>query len=106
MKTQEDRVEVRIFGQQYTLRGSANADYTHALARYVDQRMQEVAAQSPLASPGRIAILAAINITHELFQSRKKQKDKEAAIGERTKDLIESIEEQFEEFRLEYPASP
>jgi cell division protein ZapA len=105
MSLKGERIEVKIFGQQYTLRGEAEAGYANELAQYVDQKMQEISAQSRSGSPQQVAILAAINIAHELFQCRKNQKEQERAIGEKTKDIIESIEEQFEEFRLEFPHS-
>lgn len=49
----------------------------------------------------KLAILAAINIAHELFQLRSRQKERDAIIGGKTRDIIESIEEQFEEFKLD-----
>jgi len=105
-KEKESRIQVTIFGQQYTLRGEADPDYASRLADYVNQKMEAISAQSQITHLSKIAILAAMNIAHELFQCRKVQKEQEALIGNKAKDILETIEEQFEEFRLDYPPSP
>lgn len=105
MNEKGERIQVTIFGQQYVLRGGAEPDYAATLAEYVNQKMEEISSQSQITHLSRIAILAAMNIAHELFQCRKSQKEHEAVIGERAKDILETIEEQFEEFRLDFPPS-
>jgi cell division protein ZapA len=105
VKGKGEKVQVKIFGQEYTLRGEADAAYAQELAGYVDRKMQEVTRHSQISQTTKIAILAAINIAHELFDCRARQKEQEKVVGERTKDIIESIEEQFEEFHLEFPSS-
>lgn len=105
MKIEGEKVQVKIFGEVYTLRGEAEPKYANELAQYVDQKMQEISSKSPATHSSKVAILAAINIAHEYFQCHRKKKEQERAIGEKTKDIIEGIEEQFEEFRLEFPPS-
>lgn len=98
----KDRLHVEIFGHRYTLTGeSSDADYVRSLAAYVDQKMNEVARQTQGMPQSKLAILAAINITHEFFQSKNRQQEHEAFLDGKTRDIIESIEEQFEEFKLE-----
>ncbi len=96
-----NKLQVDIFGQKYTLKGDADEEYVKRLASYVDQKMNEMAAHTPDNLFSKLAILTSINITHELFQLKADQKERAAVIGGKTQDLIESIEEQFEAFKLE-----
>jgi len=98
----KERLQVEIFGHRYTLTGESNdADYVRSLAAYVDQKMKEVARQTQGMPQSKLAILAAINITHEFFQAKNHQKERETFLDGKTRDLIESIEDQFEDFKLE-----
>ncbi len=91
-------IEVEIFGRRYQLKGG-DPEYVRALARYVDTKMRQIAQAAGNVSEAKAALLAAINITHELFAARGERKEKERDIAKRTRDLIESIDEHFEEFR-------
>ncbi len=86
---------VEICGQQYTLRGEADSAYIQGLAAFVEQKVKEVSSL-PGEHSFKTAILAAINITDELFQLRRQQKQSKDSIDRRTRDIIEQIEEQFE----------
>lgn len=97
----KNKLQVEIFGHRYTLRGDADEKYAKELAAYVDRKMTETASHAKGINASKLAILAAINIAHELFQLKRRQKEHDALIGGKTRDIIESIEEQFEEFKLE-----
>ncbi len=97
----KNKLHVEIFGHRYTLRGDADDAYAKELAGYVDKKMTEMAGHAKGINSSKLAILAAINIAHELFQLRSRQKERDALIGGKTRDIIESIEEQFEEFKLD-----
>ncbi len=95
-----NQVEVEIFGQNYTLRGEGEDQYVAKLARYVDGKMHDVAKMGPNLPPTKLALLAAINIADELFKLRLDKQSRETLIESKTKDLIESIEEQFSDLKL------
>ncbi|MFY9269464.1 MAG: cell division protein ZapA [Candidatus Manganitrophaceae bacterium] len=97
----KNKIHVEIFGQRYALRGDTDEAYARELAAYVDHKMNEMAGHAKGVTTSKLAVLAAINIAHEFFQVRAKQKEREALIGGKTRDIIESIEEQFEEFKLD-----
>lgn len=99
-----NKLQVEIFGHRYTLKGDADEEYVRELASYVDQKMNEMATHTPDNLLSKLAILTSINITHELFQLKADQKERDTVIGGKTQDLIESIEEQFEAFKLEDPS--
>ncbi|MFQ5579044.1 MAG: cell division protein ZapA [Nitrospiria bacterium] len=99
-----NKLQVEIFGNKYTLKGDADKEYVMALASYVDEKMNEMAAHTPDNLLSKLAVLTSINIAHELFQLRSEQEARDAVIGGKTRDLIESIEEQFEAFKLDGPS--
>jgi cell division protein ZapA (FtsZ GTPase activity inhibitor) len=69
------------------------------LAAYVDKKMKELSQSAQGVDLSRLAIFAAVNIAHELFLLKKQSKEVESVVTRKTRGLIESIEEQFEEFR-------
>ncbi len=63
-------VKVTIVGEEYTIRSDEPADHTRAVAVYVDQMMRGVMNAGPTVESRKAAILAALQITDELFKSR------------------------------------
>ncbi len=98
----KNKHQVEIFGRQYTLRTDTDESYARELAFLVDQKMKELSIN---AKGGvdleKLAIFTAINIAHELRQLKIEQEENQAVIDKKTRDIIDSIEEQFEEFRPE-----
>jgi len=68
-------ITVNIFGNEYTIKGVAEPDYIIMLANYLNNKMTNVQEATGIKDIKKIAILAAINITDELFEIRKKLKD-------------------------------
>lgn len=82
-------IKVAIYGQDYMVRGDADAAYVMSIAAYVDGKMREVASKVSDASPSRVAVMAALNICDELFKMKKQQ----AKIEAFTDDLFKTLEE-------------
>lgn len=68
-------VKVRIGGEEYTLKSDRPADYTQRVAEYVDRTLQEVTASGTMVESHKAAILAALAITDELFQTRAAEEE-------------------------------
>ena len=66
--------QVEIFGQTYSVRAEGESGYIHDLARFVDSRMKEVAEKTATVDTTKIAILAALNISDDLYQVEKKRR--------------------------------
>ncbi|MBI5197246.1 MAG: cell division protein ZapA [Nitrospirae bacterium] len=92
---QGSEVEVEIFGQRYLIKGAVEEKYVRDLASYLDEKMKEVAQRAGGAAPMKVAVLAALNMSHELLQLRKEQNEKEGLVVEKTQKIIELIEGQF-----------
>jgi cell division protein ZapA len=76
-------VRVRIHGEDYSLRTDADPEHTRAVAEYVDQAIRTVVASGAVVDSHRAAILAALQITDELFRTR--------AADQATADRIHSL---------------
>ncbi len=65
-------VAVRIADRDYTVAcAPEERDGLLEAARLLDGRMREVRAANRMASADRVAVLVALNLAHELLQSRK-----------------------------------
>lgn len=62
-------IRVKIFGSEYPLRGD-NEDLTKRIAEHVDGMLTRIHEHIPDQPPLTVAVLAALNITEDLFKSR------------------------------------
>ena len=69
------RATVEIFGQRLGVRADGDATRLQELARFVDDRMREVADRSSSVDTVKIAVLTALNIADELFTERESDQD-------------------------------
>lgn len=88
-------IDVEIYGQRYSIRGEADEAYIRRLAHFVDDHMKHLAENMNTATPSKLAVLTAINLAHQLFESEKKRAQGEADVERRMVTLMESIEEQM-----------
>jgi cell division protein ZapA len=65
--------EVQILGQTYVVKGNEPPDYIRELASFLDGRIKDVYSALPGTPPLKATILAALNITDELFRTRSEQ---------------------------------
>ena len=63
--------DVRIFGTQLSLVGGEDASYAEEIAAFVDGRMNAIAAAQNVSDPGKVAILAALDIASEIIRLRE-----------------------------------
>ncbi len=94
-KTSSNGVEVEIFGQKYVIKGDNDETYIIELAEYVDSKMREMHGRLQLSTPTKVAVLAAINIAHEMFAVKKEMEEKESAITEKAEKLLDILSLEF-----------
>jgi cell division protein ZapA len=63
-------VRVRILGEEYSLRTEASPEHTKAVADHVDRTVRAIQAASSGVETHKAAILAALQITDDLFRER------------------------------------
>ncbi len=89
-------MKVDIFGKTYTLKGDADPDYVQKVAAFVDERMNEVAGNSSVASTAKVAILAAVNIADELFREQQKRLETMATLEDRSDQITHLLSKEVE----------
>ena len=74
MSQASEAVSIRILDREYTVGvAPAERDSLAAAARLLDQKMREVRGANRMAAVDRVAVLAALNLAHELQQMRDEQ---------------------------------
>lgn len=91
MSTKKHSVRLMIGGEEYTVRSDLPPDYTREVAAYVDQALKKVLAQGGFVETHKAAILAALDITNELFQSRKGEREVAARLAALADDLTRML---------------
>ena len=87
-------VQVTIYGKSYTIKGKADSSYISGVANYVDMKMREVDdGPNTGQAEGKVAILAGMNITDELFSARQDNDKLVNRFEERVQALTELIDE-------------
>ncbi len=76
MAKRTQAVSISILGKEYKI--ACEEDEVDALlesAKDLDQQMRKIRDSGKVASPDRIAVMAALNLTHEVRQTRSEQKN-------------------------------
>lgn len=85
--------KVVIYNQTYNLRSQHEPEYINELAAHVNRRMNEIASQTMTVDSLRVAILAALQIADELYQSRQEMRNTENEIVERSARYAEILDQ-------------
>ena len=95
-------VKVNILGQDYVVRSAAGQKYLEQVAGYVNAKMDEIK-QSGIddSQQLRIAVLAAMNITDELFTYKKEKKKFVDKVEAKTLAITEFIENRITDIEVE-----
>ncbi len=88
-----ESVTVRIAGEEHTIRSNAEPEYTTRCAAHVDQRIHEIKRQVGLVEGHKVAILAALSITDELFQAKDTKEQSDSRVAERVNALAARLED-------------
>lgn len=80
----KNRVNVKIYGEEYTMKGSVSPDYMAKLAEYVDDRMRLIGSANARLGMNKVAVLAAINLADELFKARRQLQDLETLMDKKS----------------------
>jgi cell division protein ZapA len=89
---QERLVEIKVFGQTYTVKTEAEEDHIQKVARYVNEKMDEVLKKTRSISTLNVAILTALNLADDLLKEREARTDLLRDIELKSKDLAEMID--------------
>ncbi len=87
MKERKTVVKVRIVGEEYSIRTDASPEHTRAVADHVDVTIRAIMEGGPLTETHKAAILAALQITDELFKERAASDELAAEIRQLANDV-------------------
>jgi len=85
---------VDIAGQKLTLKTDAEESYVKSLARFVTDKIDEAKRGSKGMATQSVAILAAMHIADDLFQSRRSEKDFRRVVKEKSKSILDLLEKE------------
>lgn len=70
-----------------------------ASAKMLNDRMQQVRDSGKVIGPDRIAIMAALNLTHELLQQQDSANQQSNQISQRVKQMQDKIENRLQDLQ-------
>ena len=85
MTSKKHTARVSILNEEYAIRTDATPEHARAVAQYLDQAIRKVMSSGAVVESNRAVVLAALQITGELFDAR--------AALDSTNDSIQSISE-------------
>lgn len=84
---------VHIFEKNYQVKCSTESiQYLQQAAQYLDQKMREIHEQHGQKSCENIAVMAALNISHELLMLKKQEEQCISNMSQRLQSLQHKIE--------------
>jgi len=84
-----------IFGTEYSIRGDVDTETTKLVAQYVNSKIAEIHEMTASRDNIKIAVLSALNIAGELFETKAKYEEelkKVQLYQEKIKSLNNKIE--------------
>jgi cell division protein ZapA len=98
------KVTVKIYGQEYTFASSRPRDRIISVANHVDEVIKGLVEQGADGSVARLAMLAAINITEDLFAGRDLSAESDREKEQLRKDIIhfQQLWEEAKRSHLQY----
>ncbi len=70
MSAKKNLVRVTILNEEYAIRSDESPEHTRRVADYLDQAIKRVLESGSVVETNRATILAALQITGELFEAR------------------------------------
>jgi cell division protein ZapA len=88
----EERViEIKVFGQTFSVKTDAEEEYIQKVAQYVNEKTEEILRKTKSVSTLNVAILAALNIADDLLKEKEQRKAFLREVEVKSKDLVEKI---------------
>jgi cell division protein ZapA len=100
----ERLVEIKVFGQTYTVKTDAEEDYIQEVAKYVNEKIEEVLRKTKSVSTLNVAILTALNIADDLLREKEKRTALLREVEAKSKDLVEKIDIKIGDWNLKTPS--
>lgn len=70
MTTKKHTARVTILNEEYAIRTDTDPEHARAVAQYLDQAIRKVLSSGSVVESNRAVVLAALQVTGELFDAR------------------------------------
>lgn len=87
----ERLVEIKVLGQTYTVKTDSDENHIQEVARYVNEKIEEILRKTKSVSSLNVAILTALNIADDLLKEKEKRLALLKEVGMKSKDMVEKI---------------
>lgn len=84
-------VTVQVAGQRYTLKTDDDDRLVKSLASYVDDKIKQIQRSSRTPDTQAVAILTALQVAEELFQTRRQHAELRRKVREKTEALLDQL---------------
>ena len=89
-----ETVSVNILDKEYLVASPEEARHElERSARYLDEKMREIRNSGRVFGTERIAVMAALNITHELLQSSSMPESAESLLRDMDRKISQALED-------------
>ena len=93
MSTETKAVTVKILDKEYRVACKlGEEDEVTASAHYLDQRMREIRRSGKIIGADRIAVMAGLNLAHELLKQTETETETANSVAKRIRHLRDRIE--------------
>lgn len=100
MSNDSSLIKVQILEKEYMVAcPEEEQDGLRASAEHLNQKMREIRDSGKVVGSDRMAVMAALNISHELIQANSREPQHSPAIGARIRALQDRIDIALEQSR-------
>jgi len=80
VSTKKHTARVTILNEEYAIRSETPPEHAKAVAQYLDQAIKKVMASGAVVESHRAVVLAALQVTAELYEARERVESTDAAV--------------------------
>ncbi len=88
----EQIIAIKIGNRTYHVRSANDPEYVKLLARFLDERMQEIAGHTPTVDTMKVAILTALHIADQYFSTKRELDALKRTVDHRGSELLRILE--------------
>jgi len=85
-------MKVQIYDQTYSVAGDLDPAYVEELSQHVDARMRQIARATGTVDSVKVAVLAALAITDELYALRESRDDARRSLRNEAQRCLKLVE--------------
>ncbi|MCP8462851.1 cell division protein ZapA [Pseudomonas sp. ZM23] len=91
--SQSNTLNVQILDKEYCIACPPDERVNlESAARYLDSKMREIRSSGKVIGADRVAVMAALNITHDLLHKQERQDQDSSSTRERVRELLERVD--------------